>query len=214
MWKKAKPLHINKAIEAFKIPYPIDENGDFIIKEAKKSEVTFKEKTEKQNCEIEANQTTVADNSSNANTFIASQIDSVSIKRKMEQLFDYCERDIIDEYNLLNNINYLIINKGWTNVYDLFGDISYIILTQKNIAKKTKEKISYHIFKPFEDKQTVFEKSFKKQLVIDTRQDARKSLRAIWFSNYSISTLVKISELFDPIEKTDKLGELKINKTY
>ena len=213
MWKKAKPLHINKAIEAFKIPYPIDKNGDFIIKEAKNSEVTFKEKTEKQNCEIEANQTTVADNSSNANTFIASQIDSVSIKRKMEQLFDYCERDIIDENNLLNNINYLIINKGWTNVYDLFGDISYIILTQKNIAKKTKEKISYHIFKPFEDKQTVFDKSFKKQLVIDTRQDARKSLRAIWFSNYSISTLVKISELFDPIEKTNKLGELKINET-
>ena len=213
MWKKAKPLHINKAIEAFKIPYPIDKNGDFIIKEAKYSEVTFKEKTEKQNCEIEANLTTVADNSSNANTFIASQIDSVSIKRKMEQLFDYCERDIIDENNLLNNINYLIINKGWTNVYDLFGDISYIILTQKNIAKKTKEKISYHIFKPFEDKQTVFDKSFKKQLVIDTRHDARKSLRAIWFSNYSISTLVKISELFDPIEKTDKLGELKINET-
>ena len=131
----------------------------------------------------------------------------------MEQLFDYCERDIIDENNLLNNINYLIINKGWTNVYDLFGDISYIILTQKNIAKKTKEKISYHIFKPFEDKQTVFDKSFKKQLVIDTRHDARKSLRAIWFSNYSISTLVKISELFDPIERTNKLGELKINET-
>lgn len=211
MWKKAKPLHINKAIEAFKIPYPIDKNGDFIIKEAKNSEVTFKEKTEKQNCEIEANQTTVADNSSNENTFIASQIDSVSIKRKMEQLFDYCERDIIDENNLLNNINYLIINKGWTNVYDLFGDISYIILTQKNIAKKTKEKISYHIFKPFEDKQTVFDKSFKKQLVIDTRQDARKSLRAIWYDNYSLNTLIKISKLFEPIERIDKLGELKIN---
>ena len=212
MWKKAKPLHINKAIEVFKIPYPINKNGDFIIEKIIEPEFTLEGESTKQNCEIEARHTMVADNSSHENTFFVSQIDSVNIETKMEQLFNYCERGIIDENSLLNNINYLILNKGWTNVYDLFGDVSYIMLSQIYLAKKKEETICYHIFKPFEDKQIVFNKNFKKQLVLDTRHDARKSLRAIWYSNYTINTLKKIGELFESIKRIDKFGELKINE--
>ena len=129
-----------------------------------------------------------------------------NIESKLSELFNVSETAIIREDTLLKEINNLLYSHAWVNAYDLFGDIQYIIYIQKKLAESKKQPIQYDVLKAFESKQNVFFTSHKKSLHLETRQDARKSLRNIWFSEYSIVTVIKIGRLFEAIESIKKDG--------
>lgn len=208
MWKKAKPLHLNRAVLAFRLPYAINKEGDFIQVETKKNTLT----TIAPPNTTEKKVTPQIYNLSEPHTdTILINEDPQNVAEKVIELFDNAEKYLLEEDKLLQCINYLIKNKAWINAYDLFGDVSYIIFYQTRIVRRKHISINYQTLKAFEDKQRVFDSSFKKLLVTDSRQELRNSLRSIWFSQYSILTLQKIGELFESIDKIGKHGEISLN---
>ena len=202
LWKKTKQTIVNRAISALQIPYRTNSDGSFVLTQENKEPVVNEDVIEPQNVNEDHTEDIQIDSNPDD-----------TIESKLSELFNISETAIIEEDALLNEINSLLYSRAWDNVYDLFGDIQYIIFAQKKIAELVGKTIHYNNVPlcQFEGRQNYFLRTFPKRIKLDSRQILRNRFRVIWHDNYATSTVIKIGLKFEPIKSIDKLGNIKLN---
>ena len=231
-WKNAKFNIIKKAADALQIPYQLtgekrSNNQQIILVQAKGDHRNSEENivdTEvrgttpiieeiKEIVKTEEVVKEVAESKTQDNLIIPHKYSYEDVETKLSELFDISETVLLEEELLLQEINVLICSHAWENVYDLFGDIQYIIYNQKRLATYTNRTVIYKNVKlsQFESRHAFFLKTFKKRLKLDTRQNSRKSYREVWYDNYTVSTIEKIGLQFEPIKCIKYAGDIILN---
>lgn len=226
-WKNAKFNIIKKAADALQIPYQITgERYNQYIK-------LVKEKGEHHNTEEDDDVKKVRDTSpiieetpkeikaTGEDVIKVSESEVIpyiykDIESKLSELFDTSEIVILDEEIFLREINLLLCSQAWNNVYDLFGDIQYIIYNQKRLATYTNRTVNYNNikFSQLEGRHAFFLRTFPKKLKLDTRQNSRKSYRDVWYKNYAVSTIERMGLLFEPIKSIGDSGKITLKPIH
>ena len=226
-WKNAKFSIIKKAADALQIPYQI--TGERYNQHIK----LVKEKGVHHNTEEDDDVKKVRDTSpiieetpkeskaTGEDVIKVSELEVIpyiykDIESKLSELFDTSEIVILDEEIFLREINLLLCSQAWNNVYDLFGDIQYIIYNQKRLATYTNRTVNYNNIKlsQLEGRHAFFLRTFPKKLKLDTRQNYRKSYRDVWYNNYAVSTIERMGLLFEPIKSIDNSGKITLKPIH
>jgi len=231
-WKNAKFSIIKKAADALQIPYQItggrynqhiilvkekgehhntEENYD--VKEARDTSSVIEETLNESKAAGE--DVLKVSDSKNQEILVIPYI-CKDIESKLSELFDTSEIVILDEEIFLREINLLLCSQAWNNVYDLFGDIQYIIYNQKRLATYTNRTVNYRNVKlrQLEGRHAFFLRTFPKILKLDTRQNSRKSYRDVWYNNYAVSTIERMGLLFEPIKSIGNSGKITLKPIH